>query len=82
VVRIPLSAVKCAKFAINVANVRVVDVAINDIGNDFTPPAFKSMLLRHLTTQIGKLPQLVEWQMIQVQGILGRDPVSIQNFIN
>jgi hypothetical protein len=40
------------------------------------------MLPRQLTSSIGELPQLVEWQMIQVQGIRGRDPVPIQNFID
>src|SRR5262249_55264709 len=49
VVRIPLSPVKRAKFTINITDVRVVDVAINYIGNDFASPAIKSMLLRHLT---------------------------------
>src|SRR5689334_11028376 len=34
-IRIPFSAIKCAELAIDVANVGVIDVAIDDVGHNF-----------------------------------------------
>jgi hypothetical protein len=82
VIRIFLGPIKRAKFAINVADVGVVDVAINDIGHDFVSATPEGVRLRHLTPSIRELPQFVQGQAIQLHSIFGVDPLAIQNFID
>ena len=49
-----LRAVERAEFAVNVADVGVVDVAIDDVGHDLSPAPMVSFLLREIAPRIGQ----------------------------
>src|SRR6516164_1257242 len=82
VIRIFFGPIKRTKFAINVADVGVVNVAINDICHDFVSATPKGVRLRHLTPAIRKLPQFIQGQAVQLHSLSGVDPLAIQNFID
>ena len=63
-IRILFGAVKGAKFAINVADVRVVDVAVDDVGDDLLATPFVRLALRQVAAEIGQLAELVERQRV------------------
>ena len=55
---VPLGSVERTKFAINIADVRVVDVAIDDIRDNLVAPALKRLGLGPLPALVGQLPEL------------------------
>src|ERR1700722_7697708 len=57
-VGIPFGSVKRAELAIDVADVRVVDVAISDISDDLVASAVKCLSLGPATAMIGQLAKL------------------------
>ena len=56
--------VEGAELAVDVADVRVIDVAINDIGNDLIPLAAMSLGLGDLPSAMGKCPQLLQGEAV------------------
>src|SRR6188472_1218909 len=46
--------IKCAELAVNVANVRVIDVAIDDIGHDLAASAAVAFAFRQIAPRIRK----------------------------
>jgi hypothetical protein len=58
-ISIPLRSVERAKLTINIADVCVVNIAINDIRHDFASPTLKRLALLPLPAMIGQLPKLI-----------------------
>ena len=59
-ISIPLGSVECAEFAIDIADVRVIDVAIDNIRYDLVAPAVKRLSLGLLPALVGQLPKLAQ----------------------
>src|SRR5580704_3468933 len=55
---VPLSPVESAEFAINVADVCVIDVAIDDICDNLVAPAMKRLGFGQLPPSVCQLPEL------------------------
>src|SRR6185295_5028279 len=74
---ISFSAIKGAEFAIYVADIRVVDVAIDDIGDDLIAAPAVSICLRQLPAPIGERAQFFQWQMVKPQRLGLINPLSV-----
>ena len=74
-------AIKRAELAINIADVGVIDVAINDVGDDFVPAIFVSRFLSELATSIRQRAEFFERQMIKPQRLVLINALSVPNFL-
>src|SRR5438105_9437410 len=70
-------AVKRAKLAIDIADVRVVDVSINDIGDDPVAASLVGRSFGQLTPPVGQRPQLLQRQPVKPQRLLPIDALAI-----
>src|ERR1043165_6484768 len=61
-------AIEGAEFAIDVADVGVVDVAIDDVGGDFVAAAIEVAGFGELAAAIGEGAEFFERQVIKAQG--------------
>src|ERR1700730_1266894 len=78
VIGVLLSAIKSAELAVNIADVRVIDVAINDIGNDLVSSPIKRFGFSPLAPVVGQLPKFTQWQSIELHGLFSRNPLAIK----
>ena len=76
-----LDAIERAEFAIDVADVRVIDVAINDVGDDFVPAPIERGFLRQLPASIRQRAEFFQRQMIKSQRFSGINALSVPNFL-
>src|SRR5947208_7046875 len=60
VVFIALGSIKCAELTVNIANVRVIDVSIDDIGHDVLSAAAVTLRFCKITARIGKRCQFLQ----------------------
>ena len=63
--------VKRAEFAIDVADVGVIDVAVNDVGDDVVAASVEILRLGQLAAAVGERAEFLQRQMIKPQR-LGR----------
>ena len=54
-----LRPIKRAEFAVNVANVRVIDVAIDDVGHDLASTAVVTFSFRQIAPRVGQSAQVL-----------------------
>jgi hypothetical protein len=66
-------AVKGAEFAIDVAHIGIIDIAINDVGDDLVAAAVVGLGAGQLAAAIGQRPQLLEGQAIKPQRLSRAD---------
>ena len=62
-----LRAIKRAELAVNVADVRVVDVAIDDVGDDLAPLAIVTFFFRQIPPRIGERAELRQRPAIKLE---------------
>ena len=74
-------AIKGAEFAIDIADIRVVDVAIDDVGDDLVTPPVVSICLRQLPTPVRQRAQFLQRQMVKPQRLSLVDARSIPNLL-
>ena len=60
-IRILLGSVKSAKLAINIADVRVVDVSVDDVGHHIIPRSVVGLRQRELSAVIGQCTKFLQW---------------------
>jgi hypothetical protein len=72
--------VKRAELAVHVADIRVIDVAIHDVGHDLAAAAAVTFRLRQIAPRIGKRSQLFQRPTIQFQCVVLRNPRALQDF--
>src|SRR4029077_2811871 len=77
VVFVPFGAIKRAKFAIDVADVRVVHVAIDDIRDYLASAATIRVTLYRLTPEIGQRAKLLKRQIVKRAGIVLRNSRAV-----
>src|SRR5207244_13554090 len=68
-----LRAIKCAELAVNIANVRVIDVSIHDVGDDLASTSVRTFRLCQIPPRIGQRSHLFERPAIQFQHLLHKD---------
>jgi hypothetical protein len=76
-----LRAIKGAELAIDVANVGVVDVPIDDIGDDFAAAPVVGAGAGNLASPVGQRAEFFERQMIQPQRLDLVDALSIPDLV-
>ena len=78
-VRIAFGPVESAELAVNIAHVRVIDVPIDDVGDDLTSAAVITLLFRLVPTDIGQSAELFQWPPVEFQTLVDRDPFPGKN---
>ena len=76
-----LGAIKRAELAVNIANIRVIDVAIDDVSHDLAPVIIVAGGLGEVAPGIGELAELRQWPPIKLERFLRRNPFARQHFI-
>src|SRR6266403_5895241 len=68
-----LRAIKCAELAVNIANVRVIDVSIHDIGDDLVSTSGVTFRLCQIAPRISQRSHLFERPAIQFEHLVHRN---------
>src|SRR5437868_8193143 len=76
-----LRPVECAEFAIDIANVSVVDITIDDVRHDVSTPSVVIRALRQLTPPVRQRAKFLERQTIEPLSVLRGDAHSVPNFL-
>jgi len=76
---VPFRPIKRAEFAVNVADIRVIDIAIDDIGHDLTPAAAITFRLCQIPSGVRKRAQFLKWPAIQLEHVVCRNPFAREN---
>jgi hypothetical protein len=71
--------IKCAKFAVNVADVCVVDVPIDDVSHDLASTSAVTFRLCQVPSRISKRAQLFQRPPIQFERVVCRNPFAREN---
>src|SRR5215831_3237803 len=74
-------AVKSAELAVNIADVRVVDVSIDDVSDDIVPAAFPDVRSGELAPTIGESSELLEGQLRKLQGLARSDSFAVPDLL-
>ena len=74
--------VKRTELAINIADICVVDVAINDVGHDLVAVSIVGGGFGSLPAGIRQRPEHFQRQPVQFACFLGSDPPAIQNLVH
>ena len=73
--------VERAKLAVDVADVRVIDVAIDDVSHDFAAAIAVAGGFRLVSPRGGKLPELRQGKPVKLQRFRRRDPLPREHFL-
>jgi hypothetical protein len=73
-------AVERAELAVNVADVGVIDVAIDNVGHDFAPVLVVAVSLREIAPGIGQRAQFGERPAINLECFRGRNACAGEDF--
>ena len=65
--------IKRAELAIDIADVGVVDIAIDDVGDDFAPAAIVAFLLRKIAPRICERAEFLQRPAIKLQRVFARN---------
>ena len=74
-------AIERAEFAIDIADVGVIDIAIDDVGDDFVAAPVEILRLRQLAAAVGERAKLFERQLVKPQRLGGVDALSVPDFL-
>ena len=77
-----LRPVKGTELAIDVADVRVVDVPVDDVGDDLVAPTVIGIGQGELTAVIGKGAEFLQGKAVEFQGILRSDALSLKDTVD
>ena len=73
--------IKSAELAVNVADIRVVDVAIDDVSHDLAALSLVSVRFGKLASRIGQPTELFQLPAIKLERLLGRNARARQNLL-
>ena len=74
-------AVKRAELAIDVADVGVIDIAVNDVGDDVVAAPVEILRLGELAAAVGERAEFLQRQMIKPQGLGLVDALAVPDFL-
>ena len=80
VIFVALGPIKRAEFTVNVADVRVIDVAVDDVRHDLAAAAAVTFRLCQITPGIRKRGQFFQRPPIQFQRVICRNAFARQDF--
>lgn len=80
-IRIFLRAIERAKLAVNVTNVRVVDVPIDDVCDHLGAAFIIARLFRAISPRVRERAQLLQRKAIQLERFTGRDPLAGEDLV-
>src|SRR5438552_4157096 len=81
VIFILLGAIERTKLAVNVADVRVIDVTIDDVSDDLTATRTVTRSFRQIAPGIGERTQRLERPSIQLERLRGRNAFAGEHFL-
>jgi hypothetical protein len=76
VVLVALGAHEGAELAVDVADIGVIDVAVDDVGDDLVAAPFVGRALALAAARVGQFAQFRERRVIELLRLLGRDPLA------
>jgi hypothetical protein len=74
--------IKCAELAVNVADVCVINVAIDDVGHDLATASAVTFRLCQIAPRIAKRSQFFQRPTIQFQRVISGNPRALQDFFS
>ncbi len=74
-------AIERAELAIDIADVGVIDVAVNDVGDDVVAAPVEILRLGQLPAAVGERAEFLQRQMIQPQGLGRVDAPAVPDFL-
>jgi hypothetical protein len=77
---VALGPIKGAELAVNVADVCVIDVAIDDVSHDLAAASTVAFGLRQFAPRIRERRQFFQRPTIQFQCVICRNPRALQDF--
>lgn len=80
-IRIFLRAIERAKFAVDVANVRVIDVPIDDVCDQLGAAFIIARLLGEIAPRVRERGELLQRKAIQLERFTGRDPLAGEDLV-
>src|SRR5205085_1149908 len=80
-VRVPLSSVKCAKLAVNIANIGVVDVSIDNVSHHLIAFSVIRRALCLLSSLVSKRSQLFHRQTMKLKRVFSRYSFAGENSV-
>ena len=81
VVLIFFGAIKCAELAVNIADVRVIDVAIDDVGHDLFAAAVVGRALRLSSPCVSQGPEFFQRPAIKLQRFVAGDAFAGEDLL-
>ena len=73
--------VKRAELAVNIAYIRVIDVAIDDISDDFAAATAVAFCFCQVAPRIRERRQFLQRRLVQLQCLIAGNPRARQNFL-
>ena len=80
-VRVFFRAIKRAELAVNVADIGVIDVAIDDVSHDLAPAISVARRFRQVPPRVGQLPQFRQGPPIKLERFLRRNPFAREDLV-
>src|ERR1035438_8349649 len=71
----------CTEFAIDVADVGVIDVAVNDVGDDVVAAPVEILCLGELAAAVGERAEFLQRQMIKPQRLALVDALAVPRLL-
>ena len=75
-------AIKRAELAIDIADIGVIDVAIDDVGDDLVAAAIVQIFSQAVTPPVGQRAQFLQRQMIKPQRLGSVDTPAVPDFLH
>ena len=75
-------AIKRAELAVNVADIGVIDVAIDDVGDDLAAPVPIMFFFREVAPRVGQRAELRERPAVKRERLRRRDASAAENFLH
>ena len=77
---VPLGPIKRAELAVNVADIGVIDVAIDDVGDDVAAPVPIMLRFREVAPRVGQRAEFRERPAVKRERLRRRDASAVENF--
>src|SRR4029450_11492726 len=78
---VALGPIKRTEFAVNVANVRVIDVAVGDVSHDLASASAVPFFFGQISPRVCQRAQFFQWQAIKLERFVGRNALALEHFV-
>ena len=77
---VPFGPIKRAELAVNVADIGVIDVAIDDVGDNLAAPFPVMFFFRQVASRVSQRTKLGERPAVKLERFRRRDALVVENF--